>query len=171
MTPLIHLNNLIPATSNVFSSAFINANFSAPYIIAGLTTFVNTFPLPLKLILLLHRTPGTFFSFSILIVLYALSPHPSLHSKPMSLYVFKCSHSFPILSPCRLTSEFPSKLPSPLYLTVFFLLIFSPLSSIAILHSPSLFSTSLFWCYTIQCHQHITCTTGIDPLSRRPAHP
>ena len=47
-------------------------------------------------------------------------------------------------TPCRLISEFPSKFQSPLNLryTGFFLLISSPLSSIALLHSSSLFSTS-----------------------------
>ena len=38
VTPLIHLNILISATSNFFSCAFFTAQFSAPYIIAGLTT-------------------------------------------------------------------------------------------------------------------------------------
>ena len=38
VTPLIHLNILISATSNFFSCAFFTAQVSAPYIIAGLTT-------------------------------------------------------------------------------------------------------------------------------------
>ena len=38
VTPIIHLNILISATSNFFSCAFFTAQVSAPYIIAGLTT-------------------------------------------------------------------------------------------------------------------------------------
>ena len=38
VTPLIHLNILISATSNFFSCAFFTAQVSAPYTIAGLTT-------------------------------------------------------------------------------------------------------------------------------------
>ena len=49
--PLIHLNILISATSNFFSCAFFAVQVSAPYIIAGLTTVLYTFPLTLKLIL------------------------------------------------------------------------------------------------------------------------
>ena len=38
VTPLIHLNTLISATSNIFFCAFFTANVSASYIIAGLST-------------------------------------------------------------------------------------------------------------------------------------
>ena len=58
VTPLIHLN-LISATSNFFSCAFFTVQVSAPYIIAGLTTVLYTFPLTLKLILRSHRIPDT----------------------------------------------------------------------------------------------------------------
>ena len=51
VTPLIHLNILISTTSNFFSCAFFTAQVSTPYIIAGLTTVLYTFPLTLKLIL------------------------------------------------------------------------------------------------------------------------
>ena len=51
VTPLIHLNILISATSNFFACVFFTAQVSAPYIIAGLTTVLYTFPLTLKLIL------------------------------------------------------------------------------------------------------------------------
>ena len=63
VTPLIHLNILISATSNFFSCAFFTAQVSAPYIIAGLTTVLYTFPLTLKLILRSHRIPDTLFQF------------------------------------------------------------------------------------------------------------
>ena len=84
VTPLIHLNILISATSNFFSCAFFTAHVSAPYIIAGLTTVLYTYPLTLKLSLRSHRIPDTIFQFSFLIVFYVSSPHPSLHSLPMS---------------------------------------------------------------------------------------
>ena len=85
VTSLIHLNILISATSNFFSCAFFIAHVSAPYIIASLTTVLYTFPLTLKPILRSHRIPDILFQFSILIVFYASSPYPSLHSLPMSL--------------------------------------------------------------------------------------
>ena len=53
VTPLIHLNILISATSNFLSCALFNAHVSVPYIIAGLTAVLHTFPLTLKLI---HRS-------------------------------------------------------------------------------------------------------------------
>ena len=86
VTPLIHLNILISATSNLFSCAFFTSHVPAPYAIAGLSTVLYTFPLILKLILQSHRIPDTLFQvFFILIVFYASSPHPSLHYLPMSL--------------------------------------------------------------------------------------
>ena len=44
VTPLIHLNILISATSNIFFCAFYTAQVSAPYIIADLTTVLYTSP-------------------------------------------------------------------------------------------------------------------------------
>ena len=61
LTPLIHLNILISATSNFFSCDFLTAQVSAQYIIAGLTTVLYTFPLTLKLIRRSHRIPDTLF--------------------------------------------------------------------------------------------------------------
>ena len=63
VTPLIHLNILISPTSNFFYCAFLTAQVSALYIIAGLTTVLYTFPLNLKLILRSHRIPDTLFQF------------------------------------------------------------------------------------------------------------
>ena len=63
VTPLIHLNILISATSNFFSCAYFTAQVSAPYIIAGLTTDLYTVPLTHKLILRSHRIPDTLFQF------------------------------------------------------------------------------------------------------------
>ena len=86
VTPLIHLNILISATSNFFSCAFFTTHVSAPYIITGLTTVLYTFPLTLKLILLSHRIPDTLFQFfSSWLYYIRQDPHPSLHSLPMSL--------------------------------------------------------------------------------------
>ena len=78
VTPTIHRNILISATSNFFSCAFFTAHVSAPYIIAGLTAVLYSYPLALKLIL---RYPLPVFPSW----LYASSPHPSLHYLPMSL--------------------------------------------------------------------------------------
>ncbi|KAK7086884.1 hypothetical protein SK128_003007 [Halocaridina rubra] len=63
VTPHIHLNILISATSSFFSCVFFIAHVSAPYIIAGLTTVLCTLPLNLIPILLSHSTPDTFFQF------------------------------------------------------------------------------------------------------------
>ena len=61
VTPHIHRSILISATSNFFSCAFFNAYVSAPYISAGLTTVLYTFPLIFTFILLSHNTPDTLF--------------------------------------------------------------------------------------------------------------
>ena len=53
----------LSATSNFFSCAFFNAHVSAPYISAGLTTVLYTFPLIFMFILLSHNTPDTLFQF------------------------------------------------------------------------------------------------------------
>ena len=45
VTPFIHLNILISATSNFFSCVFFTAQVSAPHIIAGLKTVLYTFHL------------------------------------------------------------------------------------------------------------------------------
>ena len=99
VTTLIHLNILISATSNFFSCAFLTANVSALYIIAGLTTVLYTFPLTLKLILRTHRIPDILFQFfhpdCILCVISASkSPFSVAHRY---LNVFTRS----IFSPCR----------------------------------------------------------------------
>ena len=85
VTPLIHLNILISATSIFFSCAFFTAQVSAPCIIAGLTTVLYTFPLTLKLIFGRTESPIPSSSFSIPIVFYASSSHSDLHFLPMSL--------------------------------------------------------------------------------------
>ena len=85
MTPLIHLNILISATSNFFSCAFFTAHVSVPYIIAGPTTFLYTSPWLSNLFFGLTESLIPSSCLSILIVFYASSPHPSLHSLPMSL--------------------------------------------------------------------------------------
>ena len=61
VTPHIHRSILISATSNFFPCAFFNAHVSAPYISAGLTTVLYTFPLIFMFILLSHNTPDTLF--------------------------------------------------------------------------------------------------------------
>ena len=92
VTPLIHLNILISATSNFFSCAFLTAHVSALYIIAGLTTVLYTFPLTLKLILRSHRIPDTLFQFfqpdCILCVISASKSPFSANVAPRYLNVF-----------------------------------------------------------------------------------
>ena len=74
VTPLIHFNILISATSNFFSCAFFTAHVSAPYIIAGLTTVLYTSPGLSNLFFGRTESPISSSSFSILIVFYASSP-------------------------------------------------------------------------------------------------
>ena len=51
----IHRSILISTTSNLFSCALFNAHVSDPYISAGLTTVLYTFPLIFTFILLSHK--------------------------------------------------------------------------------------------------------------------
>ena len=116
VTPLIHLIILISATSNFFYCAFFTAQVSAPYIIAGLTTVLYTFPLTPKRILRSHRIPVILFQFfhpdCILCVISASKSPFSANVVPRYLNVFTRSK----LCPCRLIYEFPSKFPSTLIL-------------------------------------------------------
>ena len=81
VTPLIHLNILISATSNFFSCAFFTAHVSAPYIIAGLTIVLYTSPGLSNLFFAHTESLIPSSSFSILIVFHASSPHPINDSK------------------------------------------------------------------------------------------
>ena len=63
VTPHIHRSILISAISNLFSCAFFNADVSAPYISAGHTTVMFTFPLIFTFIFLSHKPPDTLFQF------------------------------------------------------------------------------------------------------------
>ena len=114
VTPLIHFNSLISATSNFFSCTFFTAHVSAPYIIAGLTTVLYTFPSTLKLIIRSHRIPDTLFQFfhpdCILCVISASKSPFFANAAPSYLNVFTRSK----FSPYILISEFPSKFPSTL---------------------------------------------------------
>ena len=100
VTPLIHLNILISATSNFFSCAFFTAHVSAPYIIVCLTTVLYNFPLTLKLILRSHRIPDTLFQCfhpdCILCVISSYKSPLSANVAPRYLYVFTRSK----FSPC-----------------------------------------------------------------------
>ncbi|TRY93180.1 hypothetical protein DNTS_006306 [Danionella cerebrum] len=58
--PRLNLNIFISATSISASCLFLTATVSNPYIIAGLTTVLYTFPLILADTLLSHNTPDTF---------------------------------------------------------------------------------------------------------------
>ena len=59
MTPDIHLNIFICATSNFSSCAYFTVHVSACSTMAGLITVLYNDPLTLKLILRSHRTPDT----------------------------------------------------------------------------------------------------------------
>ena len=83
VTPLIHLNILISATSNFLSCALFNAHVSVPYIIAGLTAVLHTFPLTLKLI---HRSHFFFFR-----VLHTIFSHFRAHAFARSVTVARTS--------------------------------------------------------------------------------
>ena len=63
VTPSIHLNILISATSNLLSCAIFIGHVSALYNIAGLTTDLNTFPFTLALFFRSHSTPIVLFQF------------------------------------------------------------------------------------------------------------
>ena len=95
VTPFIHLNILISATSNFSSCAFSIAHVSAPYIIAGLTTVLCTFSLTLKRILRSQRIPDTLFQCfhpdCILCVISASKSPFSANVAPRYLIVFTLS--------------------------------------------------------------------------------
>ena len=59
-TPIANLNVFISATSISFTYFYVTATVSSPYIIAGLTTELYTFPFTLAGNLLLQITPNTF---------------------------------------------------------------------------------------------------------------
>ena len=99
--------------------AFFTPQVSAPYIIAGLTIILYTFPLTLKLILWSHRIPDILFQFvhtdCILCVFSASkSPFSANVAPTIPRYLNVFTHSK--FCPCRLISEFPSKFPSTLNL-------------------------------------------------------
>ena len=114
--PLTHVCILISATSNFFYCAFFTAHVSAPYIIAGLTSVVYTFPVTLKPTLRSHRTPDTPFQFfhsqCILLVISSSKSPFSANGATIYLNVITLSK----FSSCRFVSEFPSKFPSPVNL-------------------------------------------------------
>ena len=83
VTPHIHRNIFISATSIFFSCAFFTVHVTAPYTIAGLTIVLYTFSLILTFILLSHSTPDTFFEFL----------HP--------LWTLRLTSAFSVLRQCR----------------------------------------------------------------------
>ena len=61
--PLIHRSILISATCNLFSSFFLTAQHSAPYVIVGLITVLYTLSFSLMGTFLSHSTPVSCFHF------------------------------------------------------------------------------------------------------------
>ena len=117
VTPLIHVNILISATSNFFSCAFFmhcprlgTVHHCWSY------NCLLCFPLDSQTYSIGRtESPIHSSSFSFLIVFYVISASKSTFSAsvaPRYLNVFTLSK----FSPCRLISEFPSKFPSPLNL-------------------------------------------------------
>ena len=76
VTPLIHLNILISATSNFFSCAFFTAHVSAPLLVLQLSCILS--PWLSNLFFGRTESPISSSSFSILIVFYASSTKMSL---------------------------------------------------------------------------------------------
>ena len=77
--PLIHRSILISATYNLFSSFFLPAQHSAPYVIVGLITVLYTLSFRLMGTFLSHSTPGSYFHFiqaSLTRLLISLSAPP-----------------------------------------------------------------------------------------------
>ena len=90
-------NILISATSSFFSCALFTAQVSAPYIIAGITTVLYTFPLTLKLILRWHRI--------VVIIMIAIIIIISSHGK-QRVEVVVVSHEYVTrLALSRVTTE------------------------------------------------------------------
>ena len=105
--PLIHLSILISATCNLFSSFFLTAQHSAPYIIVGLITVVYTLSFSLIGTFLSHSTPVSCFHFilaSLTRLLMSLSA-PPFESKidPKYLNVVTV---FSLSSPSCISSKF-----------------------------------------------------------------
>ena len=61
--PLIHRSILISASCNLFSSFFLTAQHSAPYVIVGLITVLFTLSFSLMGTFLSHSTPVSYFHF------------------------------------------------------------------------------------------------------------
>ena len=77
--PLIHRSILISATCNLFSSFFLTAQHSAPYVIVGLITVLYTLSFSLMGTFLSHSTPVSCFNFiqaSVTRLLMSLSAPP-----------------------------------------------------------------------------------------------
>ena len=77
--PLIHRSILISATCNLFSSFFLTAQHSAPYVIVGLITVLYTLSFSLMGTFWSHSTPVSCFHFiqaSLIRLLMSLSATP-----------------------------------------------------------------------------------------------
>ena len=141
VTPVANLNIFISATSISSTCFFVIATVSSPYIIAGLTTELYTFPFTLADNLLSQITPDTFFySFHLACTLLFIS----LSQLPLSCTVDpKYLNSF-ILG-TFVSSIFTISLSFPPFMhrySVFDLITFIPLFSNAYLQHSSLCSTS-----------------------------
>ena len=141
VTPITNLNIFISSASNSSTCFFVTATVSSPYIIAGLTTELYTFPFTLAGNLLSQITPDTFFHpFHPTCALFSTS----LSQLPLSRTVDpKYLNSFTlgtfVFSIFTVSFSFPPFMHRYL---VFDLLTFIPLLSNAYLQHSSLCSTS-----------------------------
>ena len=110
------------------------------YTSAGLTNILYTFPLILTFIILSHNTPDTLFQFfHQLCTLWVTSASSSPSSANVDPKICSLSLlSLPVNGYLRRRRDVHF---TPHINSVFFLLIFNPLSAIALLHSSSFLST------------------------------
>ena len=87
--PLAHINLLISDEFSLFTSYFLTAQHSEPYVIAGLMIVLKSLSFKFTGIFLSHITPDTSFDFihsiRILVLTSACEPHSLVNSDPRYL--------------------------------------------------------------------------------------
>ena len=173
VTPHIHRNILIYTTSIFFSCAFFTFHVSAPFTIAGLTIILY---INLSLDLDFHSSV-TQHSRHVLPV-----PPPALNSMVDFCVKFSILHQCRSQMDLNVFTLFTSSPSSPItrsycsllfQYSVFFLLLFSPRSSIAFIHSSSFLPASslLMLHSTMSSANSMPCTRAAVPWCLDPVHP
>ena len=141
VTPIANLNIFISATSISSTCFFVNATVSSPYTIAGLTTELYTFPFTLAGNLLSQITPDTLLhQFYPAYTLFFISlSQPPLSCTVDPKYLNSVTFGTFVSSIFTVSSSFPPFMQS---YSVFDLLTFIPLLSIAYFQNSNLRSTS-----------------------------